>query len=345
MSDRAFQLLLPALQSACEKGLWLADENLLDGHMAVNAGFDVICNRWDLQQQLLKQGWRSEFSDFDFSQHPPQSYQRVVYRVSKEKPLVHYLINQAHRILQPGGELWLAGDKGEGIKTYFDKSKKLFGNGDVDKADKNTWLGIFRRETDQGALLDDQNYVELRETVADQNYAYWSKPGVFGWNKIDKGSAYLIDHLDSFLMMMPDTPKNLLDLGCGYGYLSLNAAHLDVPITATDNNAAALAACQRNFDAYPINGKVVAANCGDEVKEKFDLILCNPPFHAGFGVEGDLTDRFVRSAAQHLNHRGTACFVVNLHIPLERKAAAYFNQVEPVAANSNFKLIRLSHPK
>ncbi|WP_027858318.1 methyltransferase [Marinobacterium jannaschii] len=345
MSDRAFQLLQSTLQSGCKRGLWIADENLLSSQIAANPDFHAISNRWDLHQHLLTQGWQSEYSDFDFSQMTDSSHDRVVYRVSKEKPVVHHVINEAFRILQPGGQLWLAGDKGEGIKTYFDKTRKLFGDGDIEKADKDTWLGIFNRTDSQGPLLDTQQYPKLRETVADDNYHYWSKPGVFGWNKVDKGSAYLIEHLDSFLMMMPDTPKNILDLGCGYGYLSLNAAHLNVPVTATDNNAAAVAACQRNFERYPVNGKVIAADCAEEIQEKFDLILCNPPFHAGFGVEGDLTDRFLQSTRQHLSAKGTACFVVNLHIPLERKALNWFHQVEPIAANSNFKLIRLSHPK
>lgn len=345
MADTAFELLLPALQRASDKTLWVADENLIGTRLVTNPAVTVIANRYDLFTLLKQHDWNARFSDFDFSEFTDNSVDCLIYRVSKEKPVVHHVINQAQRILKPGGRLLLAGDKGEGIKTYIDKARKLFsGACDAQKASGDVWLAELTCPDEPGSKpLDDKQYTTLRPEARDQNFEYWSKPGVYGWNKIDKGSAYLIEHLDAFLMTMPEPPRNILDLGCGYGYLSLNASHLDIPITATDNNAAAIAACERNFDRYPVNGKVVTADCADGISGKFDLILCNPPFHAGFGVEGDLTDRFLQAAHDRLSNAGVACFVTNLHIPLERKARDLFHQVEIIASNSNFKLTRLTH--
>ncbi len=345
MVDSAFNLLRSELQNPQGKTLWLADENLLGTQITASPDIRVITNRIDLYNSLKQLDWNAVFSDFDFSEFADNSYDRVIYRVSKEKPVVHHIINQAFRILKTDGQLIIAGDKNEGIKSYIDKAKKLFaGQCNAKKVEGDTWRAeLTRPDTEGSKLLDDKRYTELRPEARDDQFEYWSKPGVYGWNKIDKGSAYLIEHLDQFLMMMPEPPKQILDLGCGYGYLSLNASHLDIPITATDNNAAAIAACERNFNRYPVNGQVVAADCAANISRKFDLILCNPPFHAGFDVEGDLTDRFLQAAHDHLSDSGIACFVTNLHIPLERKAQKLFHQVEIFASNSNFKLTRLSH--
>ncbi|PIE20787.1 MAG: rRNA methyltransferase [Neptuniibacter caesariensis] len=344
MSDIAFNQLAPLLRRAEGKTLWIADENLLNAKLTAQANTLVITNRIDLEEQLQRQHWKVFFSDYDLSIIESNSLDQVIYRISKEKPVVQHIINEAFRCLKPGGSLYMAGEKGEGIKTYFSKGKKLFGQGDNQKIEQDTWLATLRKTSSQATHpLDDKEYEQLRPTAADDNFEYYSKPGVFGWDKIDKGSQYLIEHLDHFLMTLPEPPESALDLGCGYGYLALNMAHLNIPITATDNNAAAILACQRNFDRYPINGKVVAANCAAGIHEKFDLILCNPPFHAGFSVNGDLTDRFLQAAHDHLNQRGVACFVTNLHIPLERKALQHFHQAECIAANGNFKLVRLSH--
>lgn len=345
MSDSAFDLLRPYLQNAKRTALWVADENLLSAQLQTNPALQVIVNRLDLFQRLKQQDWNAQFSDFDFVGFDNNSVDSVIYRVSKEKPVVHHVINEAFRILKPGGMFYMTGDKGEGIKTYIDKAKKLFaGQCNAQKADRDTWLSIFTRPDEAGSKrLDDQNYTELRVTASDNRFDYWSKPGVYGWNKVDKGSAYLIEHLDQFLMVMPEPPKQMLDLGCGYGYLSLNASHLAIPITATDNNAAAVAACECNFARYPINGQVITADCARSIERKFDLILCNPPFHAGFDIEGNLTDRFLKAAHDHLGDTGIACFATNMHIPLERKAQSLFHQVEIIASNGNFKLTRLSH--
>ncbi|GGK85487.1 methyltransferase [Amphritea balenae] len=347
MIDKAFNLLKPELDNASGTALWIADENLLNQMNRVNTEVTVITNRFDLRQQLDDAGWQATFSDFDFTGYNDHSVDKILYRISKEKPVVHHVINQAIRILKPGGQLCISGLKNEGIKTYLDKAKKLFaGQMEMVKADKNTWMGIL---SSPGAadteLLEDQHYTELREVANDDNYSYISKPGVYGWNKIDKGSAYLIEELNLFLERLPNAPESILDLGCGYGYLSLNCASLGGKITATDNNAAAVRLCQENFDRQGIEAEVIAADCGDGIQGKFPLIICNPPFHQGFSTQGDLTDRFLNTARRRLQANGVACFVVNLHIPLERKALNMFDSIETVAANGSFKLVLLAQPQ
>lgn len=344
MSDSSFTTLLPYLSNPIGKTLWIADENIFDVALPAHDDITVVTNRIDVFNQLQKQHWRVFFSDYDFSVVDAHSIDTVVYRISKEKPVVHHIINAAHDCLKDDGKLILAGDKNEGLKTYFTKAKKRFGEGQMQKVIKDTWLAELIKYTD-GTRLDDKDYTSLREVCSDERFTYVSKPGVYGWDKIDKGSQFLIENLDSFLMTLPEPPKNALDIGCGYGYLTLNLSHLDIPITATDNNAAAILACQRNIDRHPINAKVTANNCAEGITDKFDLVICNPPFHTGFSVDNDLTNRFLKATQQRLQTKGIACFVTNLHIPIEQKAREYFHQAECILANSHFKLVRISHPK
>lgn len=347
MTDTAFSLLKPELDSASGAALWIADENLLNQTSRVNSKVTVISNRFDLCQQLESAGWHSQFSDFDFTVYADHSVDKILYRVSKEKPVVHHVINQAIRILKPGGKLCISGLKNEGIKTYLDKAKKLFaGQIEQSKSDKNTWMGILQSPgAPDTELLEDHDYATLREVATDENFSYISKPGVYGWNKIDKGSAFLISELPRFIERLKQPPETALDLGCGYGYLSLNCAHIGCRITATDNNAGALKACEENFRLQGVGAEVVAADCADGITARFPLIVCNPPFHQGFGVEGDMTDRFLDAARKHLQADGIACFVVNLHIPLERKALKRFATIETIADNGSFKLVLLAQPK
>ena len=346
MNDPAFTLLLPYLQNAPATSLWLADENLLAHQVAPRSTIRMLGNRLDLVESARHQGWQADWSDFDFSPIADASIARVIYRVSKEKALVHHNINQALRVLRVGGELILSGDKGEGIKGYLDRSRTLFGGqGEIEKVSANCWRGVFTRSEEPAAALDDRNYQTLRPACKDERFSYWSKPGVFGWDKIDKGSAFLMAQLDSFLAELGTSPKSVLDLGCGYGYLSVQAARLGAPITATDNNAAAIAACRRNFAEHGIQGEVIPASCGDGIQGPFELILCNPPFHAGFSVEDDLTERFLGATARLLDRRGIAAFVVNRQIMLERRAASRFRRIQTLAENGSFKLVLLAEAK
>jgi 16S rRNA (guanine1207-N2)-methyltransferase len=270
-----------------------------------------------------------------------QACNSLVYRVSKEKALVHHLINQAAMQLPDGAQLWLCGGKQEGILTYIDKATTVFGPlASESKGDGATRLACFRRDTGLSGHLDDRDYGTLRPTVTDNDLSWFSKPGQFGWEKIDAGSRMLVTHLPACAPL-----GATLDLGCGYGYLSLNAAKAGASrIVATDNNAAAVASCRHNLAQSGAVAEVIADDCGATLTGPFDTVLCNPPFHQGFSTRGDLTDRFLQAARRLLAPRGQALFVVNQFIPLEQKAQPWFAGINVLERDRSFKVVRLSAP-
>ena len=323
-------------------GLWLVDENLpLLTSVQLPEGVELVTNRFDIFVRARQRGWPVHFSDFDLSAWAEQSLARIYYRVSKEKALVHHLLNQGARLLQSGARLWLFGGKQEGTKTYFDKARKYFGDGRLGKLGKGGFEGELLVSEPLGSALDDRGYAEPRPIVE----GFISKPGLFGWDKLDQGSALLAQQFDSIWARLDNDHPQVLDLGCGYGYLSVKAFEQGVgEITATDNNAAAVSMCRSNFERLAIPGEVCADDCANSIQQRFDLVLCNPPFHQGFAVEGELTDRFISSAARLCKPEGLAAFVVNRFIPLERKAADQFGSVETLLDDGSFKLVCLSRP-
>lgn len=333
------------LRSAAGNTLWLVDENIqLD--TPANASVRVVGNRLDVIERLQQRGWQTSFSDFDLSALPNAGFDQILYRVSKEKPVVHYLIGEARRLLRPAGTLVLLGDKGEGIRTYAKKAEACLGGSRREqKLGKDSWYAEISPGPEGGDCPEHQHYTELRPVCEDAQRQYWSKPGLFGWNKIDRGSALLIEHLPAMLESELPLQGSVLDLGCGFGYLALNVADASTRLVCSDNNAAALHACRYNLERAGLeHAKVIAANAGDRLQPGFDTLICNPPFHSGFSVDGDLTDRFLEAARQLLAVNGTACFVVNQHIPLERKAAGLFAEVHTHLDSGQFKLVRLRKP-
>ena len=347
MTDIAWQLLQPVLQQNGNKAaLWLLDENISEQDIAgvsAAANLQAVTNRYDVYLALQKKGFKAELSDYDFSGFELGSFDAVYYRVSKEKAVVHHIINAASRCLKNTGKLYLAGYKNEGIKTYVDKAAILLGSdADKQRGAKSSLLATLVRGEIDTKRLDDKNYTEFTGIAADA-VSLVTKPGIFGWNKIDQGSAFLIDYLASYMETLARQPERVIDLGCGYGYLSVMASQiLRAEYLATDNNITAINACKRNFSRHNIKGEVLIDNCAESISAKADLVICNPPFHQGFDIEGDLTSRFLQATQSLLNSNGLALFVVNGFIPLEKKAAPLFSKVEVVASNKSFKVVAVT---
>lgn len=354
MPDSATELLFVCCDLRSGPSLWLAGESSPEAlPRPSTTPIELLCitNRYDVASSLTKHGYDVAFNDFALEDLAANSFEQILFRVSKEKALCHFVINESFRLLRPGGQLLISGGKNEGIKTYLKKAALLYGPAVRQaKAKPAVQLGAFKRQAPAGEYLRDQAYRELLPISSPQFGTYLSKPGVFGWNKFDRGSVLLLRHLPELVTTLPPKER-VLDLGCGYGLLGIETCkQLAVrQLVLTDNNAAALAATTCNVDQHlpsdDIQCDIVAADVGDSLQGHFDLIVCNPPFHQGFSTSKDLGIRFCARTAQLLAPQGLAIFVVNEFIPLERYASGLFRQVDSPIKDAGFKLVTLAKPR
>ena len=347
--DAPTQILLNHMRMLRGPTLLLADEHIDDAAIDAippRADLFALSNRSDVIAAISARGIAATLNDFDVTAMP--TFQHAVFRVAKEKMLVHHAINAVLERLPAGGTLALGGYKNDGAKTYIEKAAaRAQGELNIER-DSGALLGIITRSDVLGAPLPDQDYAQPRKIAFAGDFTAWSKPGIFGWQKIDAGSEFLCDYL---AQVWPQAPQRVLDLGCGYGYLTMRAA-MQWPrayFVATDNNIAATDVCARNMNERRIDGRAQCGDCGgglaneNSVRETFDAILCNPPFHQGFAHEKALTGKFLQQTRRLLTHGGRALFVVNQFIGLEKIAEPLFGRVEVIARNKSFKLIALGN--
>jgi 16S rRNA (guanine1207-N2)-methyltransferase len=350
MSNKLHQLLIQQLNHIDGPTLWIIDENMsADELQSIHPHPQLlaITNRYDVQQSLQQADVQVTLSDFDFTQWQPGSFEKIIYRVSKERALVNHCINNAYRLLQTGGKLLLLGGKQDGIKTNAKNAATVFGSKTHSRKHGIHYLITVLKsaapDAEAASILDSNDYSNLRLCRSD-GLEFLSKPGVFGWNKTDRGSALLVDQTRQ--LYGSAAGLNVLDLGCGYGYILL--ATQDLPFGsrwATDNNAGAVTAARANFTRTGMTVAVSLDDCGLQLKQKFDVILCNPPFHQGFASSQELTGKFLQQIHRLLAKEGQALLVVNQFIPLERLASDYFGKVETLCSTESFKVVALKYPK
>lgn len=356
MQDLAIHALLDALANTQSvNNYWFADENSLDALPAFAAHkskLTIITNRFDIYEKAAALGIKALFNDADLGLLAEQPADNLFIRISKEKPITHHLINQAQQYLGEG-TLHLAGYKGEGIKSYIKKTATFFAHTPTNQKNKDSHYSTFTGSNlgpqPGSEPLDTQQYNELRTIGHWQELPILSKPGVFGFDKIDEGSAFLIETLEAANIHQAQADKALLDLGCGYGFLSIAASGWPhISLTATDNNAAAIMAITANANVLHKTWEIIEGDAGLSLINKgetFDTILCNPPFHQGFSISGELTQKFVRHTAKLLKKQGQAYFVTNSFIPVEKAASEHFAVIEQLSNNRQFKVTKLAGPK
>lgn len=359
MADTSLLQLLRRADTA-QPTLLVLDENTAQLPRNPFAQVQVICNRCDAQTMAQAQGWPSRFCDFEFDPAALPGCSQALYRISKEKRVVEHVLQSLWALLPVGGTLLCAGYKNEGIKTFAKRMQAAWQcEVSLERGDLQLHCYHIVKTGSAAEPLNSEDYHALLPIGSLNGQLLLSKPGIFAWDRFDVGSSFLLEHLREFLqgsalatVDAPDTANALnnesaLDLGCGYGLLAVTLLQAGFGrVVATDNNAAAVRACADNLQRLHGSSEVavIAADCADGIDERFDLILCNPPFHQGFDVAQDLTDRFLAATRRLLKPRGRALFVVNSFIPLERKAAGLFAQVQLLSDNHRFKLVALAAP-
>ena len=134
-------------------------------------------------------------------------------------------------------------------------------------------------------------------------FTFFSDLGVFSKDKIDYGSRVLVETI----IQQGKKYNNILDVGCGYGFIGIVLGKLnEASVVFTDINKRALHLCERNIKENKIKGEIVLSNAYENITEKYDLIVTNPPIRAGKEVVLNI----IRDARKHLKEDGELWFVI-----------------------------------
>lgn len=157
------------------------------------------------------------------------------------------------------------------------------------------------------------NNANLKSEIRNIEYSYdkyhfmfLSDNGVFSKNKVDYASKLL---LETFLKTKTDIGNStVLDVGCGYGFLGIVISKvLKIKVDMVDVNKRALHLCERNIKENEIDGESFLSDAYENVKNKYEYIITNPPIRAGKKT----ILKILKGAKDHLKSDGELWFVMN----------------------------------
>ncbi len=263
------------------------------------------------------------------------SYDLLCIALPKNMTEARYLIARGARLLRSGGTLICAADN----KAGGSRLKKLmqgFGfsdlRGDARNKARSVWgvaTHLNADEVSKSILAGQEQEILGGEFI--------SRAGVFGWDKIDKGSQILSQYIPA------DLKGKGADFGCGYGYLSRYAlSHCSKikRLYCADADYRAVGLCEKNLAELECDKEFIwcdLTKSQDDLRN-LDFIIMNPPFHDGKKTDMSIGQSFINTAHQSLRRGGRLFMVANNHLAYEDVLEEIFFECHKLHEGQGFKV-------
>ena len=267
----------------------------------------------------------------------PESFDLVLSHLPRGRIVQEEFIRGAAQVLRPGGCLYFVAHKRTGIKGAIAYARTLFGQCGVVRQKKGHHVALAVKPDELQLTPQEDSYDTHTIDLDGIQTTLISKPGVFAWDRLDAGSAALVNAMEIH------TRDYVLDLGCGTGLIGLAAARraVDGQVVLVDADVRATESARRTLQAnLATNTQVLPSDCGSAILDRrFDVVVTNPPFHQGGGVSYKVACQFVRDAAHVLHRDGRLFLVANRFLRYGDLIRQTFGDVTTAYADSRYHVL------
>ena len=180
----------------------------------------------------------------------------------------------------------------------------------------------------------------IKYTIQNKKFEFITDNGVFSKSKVDFGTDLMLNEFLKKNMNLKSEGIKILDIGCGYGVVSviLKSFYSEASVTLSDVNERALELSEENLKKYNINDyEIIKSNAFEKIEGKFDVILSNPPIRAG----KDTIFKIYTEAYEHLNKDGEFyCVIQTKHgaKSTQKKLVEIFGNCDTVTIDGGYRI-------
>lgn len=287
--------------------------------------------------QWLAQGGRDQswYFGYDDPGIPAQSASAVVF-MPKARAELALRLSLAGAVVGESGRIALVGAKKEGISGGARQLRERF---------PTTWKGDSGRHCQlwwaQGTAAEApfriQDFMRVHEEeVAGQHMRFHGLPGLFSEGRVDEGTRMLLETL----RQSPPQPRGpALDFACGSGLIGawLRQVEPHRMLTLTDVQWQAIACTRAQFVGEEAVS-VVPSDGLAGIRERFGLVMTNPPFHEGVRTDQSVTRQFLSQVRERLLPGGELRLVANRFLPYAEAMERALGQPQILAEDGRYRV-------
>jgi len=175
---------------------------------------------------------------------------------------------------------------------------------------------------------------EINTNLKGNKLKFYTGSGIFSIGKIDKGTELLIEKC----IIKPNW--KILDLGCGYGPIGISIAKSfpSAQTLMTDINERALSLSKKNIKLNNLNNiEIRKSNLYQNIREKFNTIITNPPQTAG----KETCFEIIEKSKDHLKKDGLLQSVARHNKggkELEKEMKEIFGNVREIGKKAGYRV-------
>ena len=276
------------------------------------------------------------------------SFGQVLVHLQKSRTATFSDLQQAWRILEPGGQLLLTGTNSLGIVSAVKRLGTQLEQTPIVVSNRARARVVrFKKSEGPGPEVDASATFPVRiESIHNESFEFdiETQPGVFSAKRLDAGSQALLQRLAGVAGHKP--PKRVVDLGCGTGVLGIAAATLwpEAEVLLADGDRRAVECTRENVERLGLASRCRVAwwDAREQaIDTRFDLALVNPPFHQrGMDVDFGPALALFHSLREWLRPGRRALIVANRKLPYERTLEE-IGELEILQTGGGYKLLSL----
>jgi 16S rRNA (guanine1207-N2)-methyltransferase len=274
--------------------------------------------------------------DARFSVEPEKGgYEAALVFHPGSRELLKDLLAIAARATSEGAPVWVVGENRSGIRSARPAIEDALGPVSERRSGQHAVALLAARVRETPPRAEARRF---EVEAGGRMLRVVSLPGVFSHGELDEGTALLLEVLPRAIA--EESVAKTLDWGTGCGVLgaSIKALSPRTDVDLVDADVLSLESAKRTLEENGLAGKVFPVDGFRGVDETYDLIVANPPFHAGRRTDLRAAREFLEAAVDHLRLPGRLLVVTNAFID-HRGAMGRFDRVRALVENPRYRVI------